>query len=73
MNWPLIAGIALAVVAGIWYSYYQSVRKLREHDRETVRLMELDLERLRTSGAPSRDVEEFRRRIEEFRAKHNVR
>jgi hypothetical protein len=68
----LLAALALAVIAGFWYSYYQSLKKLKAHDRETVRLMELDLERLQTSGASPDAVEAFRLRIQEFRTKHKV-
>ena len=69
----LLTALALAVIAGFWYSYYQSLRKLRAHDRETVRLMELDLERLQTTGASPDAIAAFRERIREFRAKHKVR
>ena len=69
----ILVALALAVVAGFWYSYYQSLKKLRAHDRETVRLMERDLARLELDGAPPDAVAAFRARIEEFRAKHNVK
>jgi hypothetical protein len=73
MTLLIIAAIGLAIVAGAWYSYYQSVKKLRAHDRETVRLMEHDLEQLRRSGAPSHDIDAFQKRIDEFRAKNKVK
>ena len=72
MTFLIIAAIALAVVAGFWYSYYQSLKKLRAHDRETVRLMERDLKRMRESGASTDTLDGFQRRIDEFRAKHKV-
>ena len=73
MTLLIIAAIALAVVAGFWYSYYQSVKKLRAHDRETVRLMERDLERMRESDASAHTLQALQDRINEFRAKHKVR
>ena len=69
----IVSALALAVVAGFWYSYYQSLEKLRAHDRETVRLMEQDLDRLTSASAPLDAVEASRRKLEEFRTKHNVR
>lgn len=69
----IIAAIAIAIVTGFWYSYYQSLKKLREHDRETVRLMQRDLDRMREAGASSRDLDAFAKRIEEFRAKNRVK
>ena len=67
-----LTALALAVIAGFWYSYYQSLKKLKLHDRETVRLMELDLERLESSGASADAIAAFRLRIQEFRTKHKV-
>ena len=73
MTLLILVALALAVVAGFWYSYYQSLRKLRAHDRATVRLMEHDLARLEGDGAPPEAVAAFRMRIDEFRTKHNVK
>jgi flagellar basal body-associated protein FliL len=69
----ILVALALAAVAGFWYSYYQSLKKLRAHDRETVRLMEHDLAQLERSGASPETVAAFRARIDQFRTKHNVR
>ena len=68
----LLTALALAVIAGFWYSYYQSLQKLKAHDRETVRLMELDLAQLESSGASPDAIAAFRARIQEFRTKHKV-
>ena len=68
----LLTALALAVIAGFWYSYYQSLKKLKAHDRETVRMMEQDLERLESGGASPDAIAAFRTRIQEFRAKHRV-
>ena len=69
----LLAAVALAVVLGFWYSYYQSVRTLRAHDRATVALLEREVERLEVSGAPPQTIDEARRSIAAFRTKHRVR
>lgn len=73
MIFLVIAAVAIAIAAGFWYSYYQSLQKLREHDRETVRLMERDLKRMREAGAPAHSIDAFQKRIAEFRAKHDVK
>lgn len=69
----ILVALALAVVAGFWYSYYQSVQKLRAHDRETARMMEQQLEALLSAGAPAERVSDARAKLDAFRAKHNVR
>lgn len=69
----ILVALALAVVAGFWYSYYQSVRKLRAHDRETVLMMERQLEALVSAGAPTERVADARAKLDAFKAKHRVR
>lgn len=64
--------VALAIVSGFWFSYYQSVRRLREHDRETVRQMEQELSALQVSGAPTERLAAARKKIDDFRAAHRV-
>ncbi len=73
MTLLILVALALAVVAGFWYSYYLSVRKLRAHDQETVRMMEQQLEALVSAGAPAARVADARAKIDAFRAKHKVR
>jgi hypothetical protein len=68
----ILVALALAGVTGFWYSYYQSLKKLKAHDRETVRLMERDLAQLEGSGASPQTLAALRVRIDEFRTKHNV-
>ncbi len=70
---PIVIALALAVVCGFWYSYYQSVKKLRAHDRETVAIMERDLAALERSGASPDAITAARQRLEAFRQKHGVR
>jgi uncharacterized protein YneF (UPF0154 family) len=69
----IVAAVALAVVSGFWYSYYQSEKRLRAHDHETVRLMEQQMEQLRATGGAPASIEQLSRKIEEFRARHNVK
>ena len=69
----IVAVIALAVVSGFWYSYYKSVQKLRAHDRESLRILDAELERLRSDGAPQSSIFEAEKRREEFRTKHRVK
>jgi hypothetical protein len=65
MTLLILVALALAVVAGFWYSYLQSLRTLRAHDLETVRLMERDLAHLESSGAGPEAVAARRARIED--------
>lgn len=73
MTYTIIAVIVAAVVSGFWYSYYQSVKKLRAHDRETLRIMERDLDALVTTGANAEAVALHRERIRVFREHHRLR
>lgn len=70
---PVLVAVALAVVCGFWYSYYQSVKKLKAHDRETVAIMERDLLALEQSGASPDAIAAARQRLTTFRQRHAVR
>ena len=69
---PIVIALALAVVCGFWYSYYQSVKKLKAHDRETVRLMQEEVRALEQSGASLARIAGATRKLDEFRSKHHV-
>lgn len=73
MTFAIIAIVAAAIVTGFWYSYYQSVKKLKAHDRETVAIMERDLEALEQRGATPDAISAARERLTAFRQKHGVR
>ena len=73
MGLSILVVIAMAIAAGFWFSYYQSVKKLRAHDRETVRLMEETLQRMQTTGSSPNDIAAMQRKIAEFRTKNRVK
>ncbi len=70
---PIVIALAIAVVCGFWYSYYQSVKKLKAHDRETVRLMEQEIEALEAGGAAPDRIALARGKLDEFRVKNRVK
>ncbi|MES2524903.1 MAG: hypothetical protein V4617_19550 [Gemmatimonadota bacterium] len=72
MLYTIVAAVGLAVVCGVWYSYYQSVKALRAHDRETARLMEQGIADLRAEGAPAETIAAAQQKLDQFRATHRT-
>lgn len=68
----IVAAVGLAVVSGFWYSYYQSVKALRAHDRETARIMEQAIAELASAGAPAETIHAAQQKLDQFRATHRT-
>ncbi len=65
--------IAVAVVSGFWYSYYQSLKKLRAHDQESLLILDAEIKRMKSVGASESSIAEAELKRDEFRTRHRLK